>query len=130
MVSILFLDDQYERWNTFYRRFQHLDIKWVKTANDCTQAMEERDWNIVSLDHDLGNIPVVGNGMTVIRWMVDNLPDVGVIAIHSWNQPAASMMHETIYHTHKWEGNLYREVFGEKYLSDIEQIVGLFAPTG
>lgn len=124
MVSILFLDDQWDRWDVFYRRFMSTtEIHWVKTAEECMQKMEERSWDIVSLDHDLGTEK---NGMDVVRYMLAKLPSVGVIAIHSWNQPAASIMHSELYHSHEWEGNLYREVFGEDYLVHMRKIVELF----
>lgn len=123
MISILFLDDDITRWQLFLQRFGHLEVKWVKTAQECIKELEDHVWDIVSLDHDLGEDD--GCGMDVVRYITYEQPFVNVIAIHSWNQPAASLMHERLWDTHLWEGNLYREVFGDAYMNGIQQIINV-----
>jgi len=101
------------------------DVQWVETAEQCIKELEVKKWDIVSLDHDLGADD--GSGMDVVNYIVREQPFVHLIAIHSWNQPAASLMHEKLWDTHLWEGNLYREVFGETYLTQMQQIIGMFS---
>ena len=91
-MRILFLDDDPTRAQLFLR--DNPDVLWVKTAEDCIAALDKA-WDIVYLDHDLGDDGMGQaeyTGMHVVRWVEDNKPDVERFHVHSWNIPAAAMM--------------------------------------
>lgn len=94
--TILFLDDDLNRTDAFLKIIPYAKttltapgmINYLKTAKDI---------DIVFLDHDLGGEQMVSSnredcGMEVVRWMVENQPDLNQVIVHSLNQPAAVEM--------------------------------------
>ena len=101
---VLFLDDDKGRADCFRRnhsRRQDLKIVWVETSLEAILCFKEHHWDIVMLDHDLGELGNSsglnpGCGMDVVDWMVDNLtgdvPKPELVVVHSWNPTRAPEM--------------------------------------
>jgi DNA-binding NarL/FixJ family response regulator len=91
---ILFLDDHDERAESFKRFAPKGHVIVVKTAKECIETLAGQEWNIVFLDHDLEDTlqSEDNNGMTVVRWIVENNPFIRQIIVHSNNKPAADNM--------------------------------------
>lgn len=100
-MNILFLDDNDERIkgaNKAYNGTNSGNILFTtKTAQGAIDAMKNNSFDLVHLDHDLGGEVYVDSsredcGMEVVRWIIQNNPDIKVISIHSWNEPASLEM--------------------------------------
>lgn len=101
MTNILFLDDNPTRTRAF--RSEVPSAVCVETAADCIKLLDEREWDYVFLDHDLGGEEWVGSdredcGMEVVRWLIANRPQFirdlnpPKVIVHSHNHPAANEM--------------------------------------
>lgn len=96
-MKILFLDDNNDRIE-FFRKFNpdaHIAIQ----ANDCMQLLKERTYDLLCLDHDLGERVFVNSnnincGMEVVRFLETqwNISKNTFIIVHSWNFEAAKEM--------------------------------------
>jgi len=102
-TKILFLDDSEERhdaakkWHDVYWE----DVTWCWTAKEAIDALKNKEFDIVFLDHDLGGEHFVNSeredcGMEVVRWIMQNEPVIELIVVHSWNIPAAKRMTENL----------------------------------
>ncbi len=97
----LILDDDPERVE--YLRRVYPTAVWVKTSQECIKNLQY-DWDIISLDHDLGGEVYVDPtrpdcGMEVVRWMAANRPEHlknTQFVVHSLNADAAKKMIETL----------------------------------
>lgn len=70
---------------------------WVDTAEKCITQLAAGKWDAVFLDHDLGGETYVDSsqpntGSEVVRWIVDNQPEIGIIVLHTLNTPARLQM--------------------------------------
>lgn len=89
---VLFLDDNKFRHNTVQSELLH-DAAF--TATEAIELMKKKDYDLVFLDHDLGDEIMVDSfgsvetGYTVAKWMVENKPKVKLVIVHSMN-PAGS----------------------------------------
>lgn len=61
------------------------------TTSQCIERLNQY-YDIVFLDHDLGDDPGVGSGMDVVKWVAENKPQVKVFVVHSMNPVAAENM--------------------------------------
>lgn len=69
--------------------------KWVKTADECIEALETGKYTHVSLDHDLADEHYHGDkpanaykektGMHVVLWMVENQNFPAEVRVHTMN---------------------------------------------
>ena len=96
-MKILFLDDNGLRRAAARIAFNGHDFVIVETAADAIEYLKKFNFDMVSLDHDLGgrffdNSARVDCGMEVVRWIVSNRPVIPTINIHSWNEDAANNM--------------------------------------
>lgn len=89
----LWLDDMPER--------DPAGSDWIiaRTVDECIEVLKRGNVDIVSLDHDLGDIryepyPREYTGMDVVKWMVNNSVFPRVINIHSWNRTGSVRMLE------------------------------------
>ncbi len=107
-MKILFLDDNLERTKLARRGLFKHQTTCVTTARECIGYLEEDNFKVLFLDHDLGdevyqNSSCSNCGMEVVRWIDKNRPDIELIIVHSMNEPAAKLMLETLksagYHT-------------------------------
>lgn len=85
-MNILFLDDDLYRTKAF--RSVIPSATCVDSADDCINKLVEQ-WDIVLLDHDLGDTK---DGRYVANWISANKPIIGKIIVHSLNYPAAQEM--------------------------------------
>ena len=94
----LFLDDMDARAFLFVKLYGGAEnTVVVKTAEEAIAALEVQRFELVSLDHDLGGQVYQSSqekncGMEVVRWIVEHLPPIDCIVIHSWNVPASLRM--------------------------------------
>lgn len=96
--DILILDDSMERHHAFERMLIGNAVVHVCTAKEAIQAMSQRKFDIVLLDHDLGGGGELepsgpGTGYEVACWIRDN-PDrrPQTIIVHSFNSVGARNM--------------------------------------
>lgn len=85
MLNILLLDDEEYRYvylDEFRDKFkkllkttEDLNIVWVKTYNEFVETFGSEQWDLVMLDHDIGDFHLVDgkmvelDGCTVARWL-------------------------------------------------------------
>ena len=94
-MNVLFLDDNPNRTKSF--RSQVPYAKCVQTSQQCIEQLERQKWDVVFLDHDLGDETYVDSsredcGMEVVRWVAQNYPKINEFVIHSHNGPASQEM--------------------------------------
>ena len=97
--NVLFLDDSPERCKAFRSAFPSATI--VTTAEECIQKLQDDVFDVVCLDHDLGDkvyvqVGTSGHGGDVVRWIVENKPRIRDVIIHSMNEPASEWMEATL----------------------------------
>lgn len=108
-MKVLFLDDRDIRVNTFVK--VHPGCVVVRCAFSAIEAMKSETWDQVWLDHDLNDQShcppekrPANNGITVAKWIVENLPPVGQFVIHSTASREAPIMAKMLrtagYYTH------------------------------
>lgn len=97
-MRILFLDDDLNRIKHFLRVMpDSYHILIVETAESAIKALKEHKFDHVFLDHDLGGEAWVNSsrpdtGMEVVRWLCDNITEIGTVHVHSHNHHAAPVM--------------------------------------
>jgi DNA-binding NarL/FixJ family response regulator len=94
-MRILFLDDSPSRTVVFLKKFP--DAHAVETAEAAILALKAEKYDLVSLDHDLGGEAWVDSarpdtGFEVVRWIIENKPEIGEVTIHSHNTKAGPRM--------------------------------------
>ena len=94
-MNILFLDDSLARVKKF--RSHCPSAKIVTTAAECIDALWQGDWDIISIDHDLGGEVFVNSdkedcGMEVVRAIINNKFKIQHIICHSLNPAARTEM--------------------------------------
>jgi hypothetical protein len=101
-MNFLFLDDNAERCRTVQRICPFAVI--TQHVAVAIQTLQTRPvWDLVSLDHDLGEEVYVDSrrpdcGMEVVRWMVAHKPAIREIICHSHNERARQTMVKTLTH--------------------------------
>ena len=74
---------------------------WTKSAQDTIVMLQQNDITDISLDHDLGDESIVGNGYHVICWIeerifIDDFYIPPTITIHTCNSAAALRMKQSL----------------------------------
>lgn len=115
---ILFLDDAKHRRDKMAQMVApHHYLKTVRTAKGAIAYLELAEypdgWDLVSLDHDLGEKVFVPSdeksGMEVAKYIAKEKPPIGLVVVHSWNLNAAKRMEAVL----KDAGyNVERAMFG------------------
>lgn len=94
-MKILILEDSAERMEFFYKKFEDSEIRHVEHAKDAIEALENNQYDIIFLDHDLGgtqmNYDPKDCGTLVAEYLSENPVDSKII-IHSFNPVAANRM--------------------------------------
>jgi len=96
-MKILILDDDIERWDVVTERLKDSvdEIKWVFTAGDCIDLLCNESWDVLFLDHDLGDDNETG--YDVACWLEARpSKQPKKIYIHSLNPMGASRMRQAI----------------------------------
>jgi hypothetical protein len=96
-MKVFVLEDDPQRILWFRERFIHDELTLVETAEDGIREFPDREWDLVSLDHDLGgevyvdsSLPNTGAGF--VRAVVADLAECPVVAVHSYNLLGATEM--------------------------------------
>ena len=101
-MNILFLDDDENRhWEINRLNRGRHDIHKVYTAKECIEALQEGEWDMLFLDHDLGGEVYVdsanGTGYEVAEFLeANNEYQPPKMYIHSFNPVGAKNMHNCI----------------------------------
>ena len=98
-MRILILEDDGTRVNNFIELFHHHDLDIIENAYEAVSLLENREYDLLLLDHDLGD----GNGNgTIVSFFLRKTPsnpNAGIpTVIHSWNTPAATNMLKDLPH--------------------------------
>jgi len=100
-MNVLVLEDDARRHLAFTRKLIGTNLQIVETAAEAIGLLEERDWDYLFLDHDLGGQQMVesgpGTGYEVAVWLEeheDRQPPN--IVIHSFNPDGAKKMHDAL----------------------------------
>ena len=93
--KIFFLDDNPDRTQSFLESYP--EAYTVSTAQAAIAALQGSFYDYVFLDHDLGGEAWVDSsrpdtGMEVVRWIMENQPQISNIVVHSHNTVAAPAM--------------------------------------
>lgn len=92
-MRILILEDDGHRVNNFIELLHNHDLDIIENAYEAVMLLESKVYDIILLDHDLGEGN--GNGCIVSNFL-GMYPDSdnyrADIVIHSWNTPAAMNM--------------------------------------
>ena len=97
-MKILFLDDNEERIVTARSRFAGHELMIARTAMEAISIFASAtEWDLVMLDHDLGDSVYVNPrdencGTFVVNHILREKPKIKRIIVHSWNAPAARNM--------------------------------------
>jgi CheY-like chemotaxis protein len=106
MKKVLVLDDDKSRMAKFFLNKQDTDLRQVWNAADCIEALKDGHYDICQLDHDLEGVyqdPAEENtGSGVVRWVVENRPQVDKFIVHSYNERAALGMVEALLAAGYW----------------------------
>lgn len=92
---MLILEDNAGR-NAYFRQ-TYPDAAMTESAEETIRLLGERQFSIISLDHDLNGETFVDSaradcGMEVVRWLVANPVEVERIIIHTANPMASDLM--------------------------------------
>lgn len=89
-MRILILEDDGGRINNFIEMLHSHNLDITENAYDAIDMLERNIYDIIFLDHDLGE----GNGSGSLVAAFLSQIDYGeaVIIIHSWNVPASNAM--------------------------------------
>ncbi len=96
-MRILVLDDEKVRHDTFASRLAGHDVTHVWSAKAAAKALDRERFDLVFLDHDLGES--AGNGQQVADYIARRLdPEKrsGRVIVHSWNVVRAPLMVATL----------------------------------
>lgn len=102
-MKILFLDDSPDRHRQFFEDWDGHDITPVFTAAEAVTALKQHTFDLVFLDHDLGEFDTggycavpAGNGLDVARFIAA-MPEEKRqfrVVVHSWNPVGAKHMRD------------------------------------
>ena len=93
IMKILILEDDGNRVNNFIELLHNHDLDIIENAYEAVALLEANVYDIILLDHDLGE----GNGSgsivsSYLRECPDNPNHGAEVLIHSWNTPASTSM--------------------------------------
>lgn len=102
LMEVLVLDDREERHKVLIPLLEdnQCGVTSAYTVKEATEALSKNSYDLVFLDHDLGGQEMVKStfddpgdtGMAVVKHIIDNNINTGLIICHSLNQPARSNM--------------------------------------
>ncbi len=92
-MRILILEDDGHRVNNFIELLHNHDLDIIENAYEAVSLLESKVYDIILLDHDLGEGNGTGSIVSSFLCMYPDSPNYRAdIVIHSWNTPAAMNM--------------------------------------
>ena len=93
-MKILIVEDDSERISTFMTLFKDHDVMAVNTARAAKDLVEKIKFDVIFLDHDLGNKVFVDSndantGMQVAKYIEGTCNMDSRFIVHSWNPEGA-----------------------------------------
>jgi CheY-like chemotaxis protein len=96
-MRILILEDDGTRVNNFIELLHTHDLDITENANEAIHLLETKVYDIILLDHDLGEGNGTGGLVSSFLSMFPENPNCKAdIVIHSWNTPAAMNMQKDL----------------------------------
>jgi DNA-binding response OmpR family regulator len=99
-MRVLILEDDDMRIEHFKKRFPDAALDIVKHAEEAIYCLKENQYDIICLDHDLGDQQMEWDeedcGMLVAEYLAENPQEHAKVIIHSFNTPRAMRMHYLI----------------------------------
>lgn len=125
---VLFLDDDHRRIATFREQVMRneFELTVVETAHECIQALSNRQFDLVLLDHDLGGETFVDSsredtGMEVVRWIGAKGLPAGAFIVHTMNPVAATTMY---FQLQQWGHRVEQAPFGSsRFYGALEELL-------
>lgn len=98
-MNTLFVDDSTDRWQQYSEIAKNLNwnAAWAIDYNAATNGFGYRKYDIVFLDHDLGEGK--RTGYDVVKFMVEHNIKVGLVVIHTMNPVGADNIHTLLRNT-------------------------------
>lgn len=98
-MNTLFVDDSTDRWQQYSEIVKNLNwnAAWAIDYNAATNGFGYRKYDIVFLDHDLGEGKMTG--YDVAKFMVEHNIKVGLVVIHTMNPVGADNIHTLLRNT-------------------------------
>ena len=85
MITILYLDDSPYRLDA-WRSICSWSIL-VSTAKQCINQLKNKEFDVISLDHDLEGKQMLpehpNTGSEVVRWIIEKRPPIKLIVLHN-----------------------------------------------
>lgn len=92
-MKVLFLDDDQIRIDDM-KGLLPPGTKYIKTGKGAiNQLSKGEEWNILFIDHDLGETGEYRTGYDVALWIAKNEPIIRKIIIHSMNPVGSNQMY-------------------------------------
>lgn len=120
-MKALILEDDKTRMIYFRRVFKNYEIYHVEHAQDAINLLKEHQFDVICLDHDLGDQQMKWDpedcGMNVAEYLRDNPDKITktLVIIHSFNTPRALIMKSLI------PKSVFMPGFWLKGQSDVQQ---------
>ena len=100
-MKIMILEDSAERVISFYNMFNNQSLTIVNTAEDAINLVNYIKFDVIFLDHDLGERVYVDSeekntGYQVAKILSDSMNSKTPIIIHSWNPIGVKNMKNTL----------------------------------
>jgi len=96
-MNIFILEDDVTRMQYFYKIFEKDNVTWAKDAPEGLEAISNKKFDIIFLDHDLGGEQMVSSshrntGYTVAKEIHNSINKDTRVVIHSFNPIGAANM--------------------------------------
>lgn len=97
-MNIFILEDDDTRINLFMEALKGHTITIAKDVDDAKvrYLRDERTFDLLLLDHDLGNLAMVdgpeGTGLEFARWLITRESAAPQTIVHSWNPDGGAKM--------------------------------------
>jgi hypothetical protein len=92
-MNTLFVDDSTERWSEYSKQATEMNwcAAWAINYNAATNGFGYRQYDIVFLDHDLGD--EIKTGYDVAKYMVEHKIKCGMVVVHTMNPVGGNNIH-------------------------------------
>lgn len=104
-MKVLILEDSVERYSQFQNQLEG-HLCFVHDAHSAIGALQKNEWDVVFLDHDLGEGN--GTGYDVACWLEEHEEHMPIVVVHSSNPVGAKRILLTLipsayYMPNAWE---------------------------
>jgi hypothetical protein len=92
-MNTLFIDDNTERWRQYCILGAELNwfCSWAINYNAATSGLGYREYDVIFLDHDLGDDKQTG--YDVAKYMIEHKIKCGMVVVHTMNPVGGTNIH-------------------------------------